>query len=453
VASLASLPVANPGAKRRCFAQFLPGGSASCPGPEQVDFRRAVLRMLCEDAAPAVGTALLERHLSAVEDFFRADVEGRAPLWFGHFSMEGTRGFKHGAKALATYAMAHRDSAWSLLRWGGRHAQAPAAVAARPHYFCELDVPATVASLLRSCPGFWRSREMEESVAGGELLGIDPGYWEEILGGWLEERSGRSDMLFDVVCDFLEGAAWARLCQRLLPWLPAEELLRFAGGIVEEAEVDCGMPEPSTWVQPAAWLAFNIEWPDLDSLLMVAACACSSVQLMRFIEEEGEEEAAEVSAAVQGLMDAEAVPAVHWAVRRAVLGERQPTSLAAFFSLRLFVANWTLRRLVKEGGEEALRAVLQSSGIECSFEGCVGSNRKRRKSYKHKRRRRERGSDASGGSDADESGGYGCGEVWRLPGAGEDVGGRALSTLEVLDFVLGLAAPRAWVEWVAQKNK
>ena len=38
---------------------------------------------------------------------------------------------------------------WSLLEWQGRHPQAPVAVAQRPHYFCELDVPRTLRRLLR----------------------------------------------------------------------------------------------------------------------------------------------------------------------------------------------------------------------------------------------------------------------------------------------------------------
>lgn len=38
---------------------------------------------------------------------------------------------------------------WHLLSWRGRHSQAPVAVAQRPHYFCELDVPRTLRHLIR----------------------------------------------------------------------------------------------------------------------------------------------------------------------------------------------------------------------------------------------------------------------------------------------------------------
>ena len=63
--------------------------------------------------------------------------------------MEGMRRFKYGAAALAQYALAHRDEMWHLLAWQGRHSQAPVAVAQRPHYFCELDVPRTLRHLLK----------------------------------------------------------------------------------------------------------------------------------------------------------------------------------------------------------------------------------------------------------------------------------------------------------------
>ena len=38
---------------------------------------------------------------------------------------------------------------WHHLEWQGRHSQAPVAVAARTHYFCELDVGRTVDNLVQ----------------------------------------------------------------------------------------------------------------------------------------------------------------------------------------------------------------------------------------------------------------------------------------------------------------
>jgi hypothetical protein len=66
--------------------------------------------------------------------------------------MEGMRGFKFGAAALAQFALSQRAKMWHLLAWHGRHSQAPVAVAQRPHYFSELDVPRTIRHLLRWVP-------------------------------------------------------------------------------------------------------------------------------------------------------------------------------------------------------------------------------------------------------------------------------------------------------------
>ena len=53
---------------------------------------------------------------------------------------------------------------WDLLVWKGAHSQAPVAVAAKPHYFSELDLPATIHNLLQHCPDFWTSPEFEQPL-------------------------------------------------------------------------------------------------------------------------------------------------------------------------------------------------------------------------------------------------------------------------------------------------
>ena len=47
--------------------------------------------------------------------FFCLD-PGHVRLWFGHFSMNGMVDFKHGAHALARYALLNRDEV-CLLSW------------------------------------------------------------------------------------------------------------------------------------------------------------------------------------------------------------------------------------------------------------------------------------------------------------------------------------------------
>jgi hypothetical protein len=90
---------------------------------------------------------------------FFAGNSKRIVQWFAHFSMSGLTAFRYGAAALAQHALANRADVWHLLVWGGKHSQAPVAVAARPQYFCELEVVATVQKFLDDCPGFWSSPE------------------------------------------------------------------------------------------------------------------------------------------------------------------------------------------------------------------------------------------------------------------------------------------------------
>jgi hypothetical protein len=61
--------------------------------------------------------------------------------------------------------------------------QAPVAVASKPHYFCELDVVATVRNLLRSCPDFWRSEELGRSARSGSFLALDYSFMVQV-GSW-----------------------------------------------------------------------------------------------------------------------------------------------------------------------------------------------------------------------------------------------------------------------------
>ena len=64
--------------------------------------------------------------------------------------------------------------------WRGKHAQAPVAVAAKPHYFGELDVVASVAALARANGGaLWRSPEVCEAVERGGLVELDPDFFAQ----------------------------------------------------------------------------------------------------------------------------------------------------------------------------------------------------------------------------------------------------------------------------------
>ena len=96
--------------------------------------------------------AYISEDAHLLRQFFR-DAPKRVLLFFEHFKMSGD--FTYGAKALARYAFAHRDEVWDLLEWMGRHPQAPVTVAAKPHYFCELNVLRTVKNFVDEVPQFW----------------------------------------------------------------------------------------------------------------------------------------------------------------------------------------------------------------------------------------------------------------------------------------------------------
>lgn len=150
--------------------------------------------------------------------------------------MDGMRAFKFGARALAHYTLEHREEVraaanalalgcshdlqhgatclishiltylslrpapsrlppvtqvWDLLRWEGKHAQAPVAVAQKTHYFCELAVVPSVMALLggrgrdgrggggreggvsSTAAGFLSSSQWRECCADGAFLELD----------------------------------------------------------------------------------------------------------------------------------------------------------------------------------------------------------------------------------------------------------------------------------------
>ncbi|CAI5961461.1 unnamed protein product [Closterium sp. NIES-64] len=91
------------------------------------------------------------------------------------------RNHRFGAQALAEFAFAHREDHWHRLVWAGKHAQTPVTVAARPHYFCELDISGTMKNFLREVPEFWSSHELRKTLQDGALLSLDISFFVEEL--------------------------------------------------------------------------------------------------------------------------------------------------------------------------------------------------------------------------------------------------------------------------------
>lgn len=131
------------------------------------------LLQLLTDAQPPAVSQLLSQDSNFLSGYLTS-TPATISSWFGHFSLSGIQHFKYGARALANYALTHRSDVWEYLVWRGKHDQAPVAVAAKPHYFAELDVPKTLRNLAKYYPEFWCSDELLRSCEGGEWLKLNP---------------------------------------------------------------------------------------------------------------------------------------------------------------------------------------------------------------------------------------------------------------------------------------
>ncbi|GIL51027.1 hypothetical protein Vafri_6992 [Volvox africanus] len=214
--------------------------------PDSMELLTQLLMLVSEVWPEKVASLLLDRPRVFVDFFQGPGSSRRILLWFSHFSMDGMRAFKYGSYALAHYALAHREEVWDLLQWEGKHPQAPVAVAAKTHYFCELALLPTVRSLLRHHPQFWASEQWQECCRDGAVLELDRRHFCEVLLKDLPSsdnceptNSGAgAARLAALLRDFISaptptGAApshghphWQLLCQRLLHQLDERQLLR-----------------------------------------------------------------------------------------------------------------------------------------------------------------------------------------------------------------------------------
>eukprot|EP00854_Cymbomonas_tetramitiformis_P003794 gene3794-4745_t len=209
-------------------------------------FVKQLLFMTCERKAKQVAKVLLpDKRLWA--QFFR-ESPLRVIAFFEHFNMAGE--FHHGAKALARYSFQNRDAVWKELEWIGKHPQAPVTVAAKPHYFCELNVNESNSeicvhlTLAAACTGIRGSAEFIDELKSGDIIRMDIPFFARELAYILMEGECRSDseLIIDAIGDFLGEASWQELCQKLLPTLEWPEMARL---------VDCLMPH-STLPKPTS---------------------------------------------------------------------------------------------------------------------------------------------------------------------------------------------------------
>ncbi|KAF5842347.1 hypothetical protein DUNSADRAFT_7661 [Dunaliella salina] len=240
-----------------------------------------LLLLLLEQRRVEVARLLARQPLLFRDFFVGSDL--RIMMWFSHFSMSGMTGFKYGAFALAHYALAHRDEAWQYIVWEGKHAQAPVSVATKTHYFCEINVLATVRNFAEHCPSFWSSEQLLKTFTkGGEIIQLDPPYFAKVLYGILcrdpHSSGGLSSRAQDLLEDFVCQESWQLLSHRLLSLMGDDELLELVSNVSMAATLKlvpgvgaptyAGYKDGPAFIAELEQLAGPHGWQDLRDLTL-----------------------------------------------------------------------------------------------------------------------------------------------------------------------------------------
>jgi uncharacterized membrane protein YgcG len=245
----------------------------------------AALLRLVMARRPADTLALLRQRDASLYERFFASASGagaaRVSAVFGAFSPDGRH--PRGASALAQYLLQRRGALWPHLVWRGAHPQAPVVVTAKPHYWCELDAPATLAALAARSGAFfdfWASDEVADGLSGGDVLSLDVPFFLEELTLELTRGSRRLKALLDGV---LGAEAWAQLAQRLLPTLARDDdaLLRLLRDLFPRQDAADALRRhagsSAQQQQPGAALAAapfaGVTWRRVEDACVAAAAA------------------------------------------------------------------------------------------------------------------------------------------------------------------------------------
>ncbi|GBF88978.1 hypothetical protein Rsub_01477 [Raphidocelis subcapitata] len=399
--TIASLRGVEPATAAACFLGAPGGGAAGGrPTPLSRAAERQLLALACDVRAPRVA-ALLAPSASLLRGLFSRS-DALIAAWFGGFGTGGLASFRRGAWALAGFSLARRDDAWRHLVWAGRHPQAPVAVAAKPHYFSELDVVATVRNLLRDCPEFWESHEVRRSLEGGEWLALDPAYIAEELQERLHRGGAWREDILRELSALPTCVGWRALCQRVAPLMGEGELLAVlrtlgarhfapAGGLRGWARGGGGGGEGGAAVgaggagpeRDAPLALAGVEWRDARDALLANALACHAGRLRRVLAGDAAarpqlQRVAALAAALhgggggggEGGSDADG-----GAAQRAFLRRVDPASPRQ--RLLLLLNAWTLRlhlvdRCAGEGAAACLAPLLTRLGWQWQRQGDGG---------------------------------------------------------------------------------
>ena len=337
--------------------------------------------------------------------------------WFDKFAGAGQSEHQQGARALANYAFRNRDVCWHLLAWEGKHAQAPATVAAKPHYFLELDVVDTILNFLEEEPEFWRSFELKDCLKDGEFLSIDVAYFSQHLVKELSGDKEYSTETWRVVKDYLKEESFSVLCQQLLHAVTDDNLLKFLNNLGSELSYNCDRyrnrqrerlssnadRKPRSFLEVLA--NAGLKWRGLEEVLFCNACMSHSRKLWRIFQEEEHEED---TIALKKLMDMryDEEGRDYWALRlkSVSMGKTLACRYVALEGWVLFhrlcvdtVTISSLESLLVESSIKFQRCSLPSEDVEAKHK------KRKRKSGKHSRNKKQRKRDLSDSGDDHET--------------------------------------------------
>lgn len=384
--ALASLPLRR-GAHCAAFENLLGNAAASCrsldaEGVTEEPVARQVVRLVCEEHARGVAQ-LLGRDGSLLRRFFHGN-HTRIMGWFASFAGGEHSEHQLGARALARFAFVHRETCWDQLEWQGSHSQAPATVAAKPHYFRELDVVRTVENFIACVPAFWTSDELwDEVLRDGSLISLDVDFFvKELLWRMFNDNSFES---WQLVRDFVANESFSLLCSRILHLVKDRELLMFVNDLADNRD---GIGEvrgkngstSRTWLELA--VLEGVRWDSLDDLSVGIACSSNCRQLCRLMEDDDCKEQAELVKQVLGGLkqDCEGSVHGHWALRRELMNLQE--SMAWKW---LALEAWLLYCQLEAQEELALQKLLTEIGIICKTQN---SEEPYREPYDKRRRKR-----------------------------------------------------------------
>ncbi|XP_062073359.1 uncharacterized protein LOC133777686 [Humulus lupulus] len=242
------------------------------------------------DKMPQKAGSLISKKSYILKKFFEGHPT-RISKWFSNFGASGG-GIEHGkgAKALSQFAFINRDICWEELEWKGKHGQSPAVVATKPHYFLDLDVQRTVENFLENVPEFWSSSEFAESLKDGEILFIDRNFFRDYFIDMMYKEKSRD--VWDAITEVLIEESFSYLCQYLLITLEEQDLYKFLELLRRYLH-----PRMEHKDFGNSSLMFEIilskcsDFRSFDQILLLNALLTKRRELLRFLCDEGGEEA------------------------------------------------------------------------------------------------------------------------------------------------------------------